>query len=354
MVSLLIGLPLLTAYYIVDPAFYSSALIPYLAVSAIITLYIVWKSQTSLPKTNAVRLKSSTIISKLNSLSVYFVMGLVTATVVIFGALRFLIYRYYPSTPPQVGNLLDGSFYPADYLSAAYIALLIVASILIASRLIYASFPVLGRIFEERKYLFMGTLMTLSFAVVYLLLVNFILIQGVNTTSGVADIPPPDAPYPFVHIFTAGIQQPFLNMVYIPYATVQLSPELNILIVPFEVIFAVALSFLVASNVVMSHYLISNSGLACSTRGAVLSTGGSILGLTATCPTCLVPTFISVIFGGVVAAEAVYSNIYGVVIPPVLSIATLVLSLAYLSRQIKKRTESALQGRQSIQSKIMT
>ncbi|MGI0086011.1 MAG: hypothetical protein ACREBQ_13105, partial [Nitrososphaerales archaeon] len=41
MASLLIGLPLLTAHYIVDPGFYAAALIPYLAISAIIAMYII-------------------------------------------------------------------------------------------------------------------------------------------------------------------------------------------------------------------------------------------------------------------------------------------------------------------------
>lgn len=342
MVALLIGLPLLTAYYSVNPAFYLDVVIPYVIVSVIITLLIIRRSQGKVATggiPSYTKFAKSTLISRFNSFSVYYVMGIVSLTVLIFGALRFLIFHYYPSSPPQVGNLLGGSYYPADLLSTAYLLLLALSCILVAGRLIFSAFPVLLRIFKVRKYVLMGVLMSLSFAFVYLLLVNFILIQGLNTTSGVADVPPPDAPYPFIHVFTVGIQQPFLNLVYIPYATVQLSPELNLLVVPFEVVFVVALSFLVASNVVMAHYLISNSGLACSTKGALLSTGGSILGLTATCPTCLAPTFISVIFGGVVAAEAVYSNIYGVILPPVLSIATLLVSLVYLSRQLKKRTE---------------
>jgi hypothetical protein len=80
------------------------------------------------------------------------------------------------------------------------------------------------------------------------------------------------------------------------------------------------------------------SGFKCCTRGTAMSTGGSILGLTATCPTCLVPTFVSVIFGGITVGEAAYSNIYGAVLPPILSVATLLASLAYLSKSVKTRT----------------
>ena len=343
MVSLLIGLPLLTAHYIVDPGFYTAALIPYLAISAIITVYIIRSSQGTGRKIVPVAYEMNspprtTFISKFNSLSTYFEMGVVSLMVAAFGAMRFVINSYYPSPPPQTGNLFAEMPHAADFLSAAYLLLLLAACILVFSKIVYSSFPVLGKILSGRKYALMAVVMSVSFAFVYLLLVNQILIQGINTTSGIGEVPSPGNVYPFAHVFTVGIQQPFLNLVYIPYAIVQLSPQFNLLFVPFEIVFTVILALLVASNVVMAHYLISNSGLACSTKGAVLSTGGSILGLTATCPTCLVPTFVSVIFGGVVAAEAVYSNIYGVVLPPVLSVGTLILSLVYLSRMIKKRT----------------
>lgn len=348
MASLLIGLPLLTAHYIVDPGFYTAALIPYLATSAIITMYIIRRSQgidrKIVPQAahgmTAVH-NGSNFILKMNSISGYFALGVVSMMVAMFGAMRFVIDSYYPSPPPQTGNLFAGQPQTADLLSTAYIVLLIIACILGFSKIVYSSFPVLGKILSERKYALMATVMSVSFAFVYLLLVNQILIQGVNTTSVIGEVPSPGNVYPFAHVFPVGIEQPFLNLVYIPYVLVQFSPQLNLLIVPFEIVFTVILSLLVASNVVMAHYLISNSGLACSTKGAILSTGGSILGLTATCPTCLVPTFVSVIFGGVVAAEAIYSNIYGVVLPPALSVATLVVSLVYLSRMIKTRTGTA-------------
>ena len=349
MASLLIGLPLLTAHYIVDPGLYTATLVPYLAVSAIITVLIIRRSQAlsgeNLPAP-AYRMNptssSSSFVLKFNSLSTYVTMGFLSLLVVFFGAMRFILDSYYPSPPPQIGNLLAGMPKPMDILGTGYLLLLLVFCILGVSKLVYSMFPVLRTILSQRKYAFMGTIMSVSFAVVYLLLVNQILIDGVNTTGGIAEVPSPGNVYPFAHVFTVGIQQPFLNLVYIPYAVVQFSPYVNLLIVPFEIVFTIVLSLLVASNVVMAHYLISNSGLACSTKGAVLSTGGSILGLTATCPTCLVPTFVSVIFGGVVAAEAVYSNVYGVIIPPIVSVATLILSLIYLSREIRKRTGLAI------------
>jgi hypothetical protein len=345
MVTLLIGLPLLTAYEIVNPAFYQVALVPYLVACATIAFLIMRKSQvvdgriissrgSGMPSGH----KSKNLILKLNSIPPYFALGILTLLVIIFGVFRIIVYSYYPYPPPQIGNLLTGAPTIVDLLGASYIVLLIVAAIIGVSKLVFTSFPLLRKILSEKKYALMATGMSVSFAAVYLLLVNQILVEGLNTPPGIGEVPSPDNIYPYIHVFSLGIQQPFLNMVYIPYATVQFSPSFNLLLVPFELVFTVILSLLVASNVVMAHYLISHSGLACSVKGTVLSTGGSILGLTATCPTCLVPTFVSVIFGGVVAAEAVYSNIYGVVIPPVVSVATLILSIVYLSKTIKKRT----------------
>ncbi|MHB8565470.1 MAG: hypothetical protein ACYC7D_04710 [Nitrososphaerales archaeon] len=334
MVALLIGLPLLTAYYFVNPGFYVSVVGPYLGISVIGTLYIIRRSlgNNGRPVSDFIGASPtggvnslSGFIAKCNSVSPYLIMGLGSAMVAVFGVMRFMIISYYPYPPPKT----------ADYLGGAYITMLIALSIFGFSRVIYSSFPVLKTILAEKRYAFMAIVMSLSFAFVYLLLVNQLVIAGLNTIGSVAS---PGNVYPFIHVFTVGVQQPFLNLVYIPYVLVQISPQVNLLIVPFEMIFTVLLSLLVAANVIMAHYLISNSGLRCSTKATFLSTGGSMLGLTATCPTCLVPTFVSVIFGSVVAAEAVYSNIYGVVLPPVLSVLTLVLSIIYLSRMIKKRT----------------
>lgn len=345
MISLLIGLPLLTAYEIVNPSFYRIVLIPYLVLSALVSLLMIWRSQGIGRRIDpyggygtSFHAEARTFVSRFSSMSSYYTLGVLTLLVVVFGAFRETVYSTYPYPPNQIGNLLAGHPTIVDALGVSYIVLLIVASLLGVSKLIYASFPLLRRILSERKYALMAMTMAASFAAVYLLLVNQILIEGLNTPSGIGEVPSPNNVYPFVHLFSLGIQQPFLNMVYIPYMIVQFSPSVNLLLVPFELVFTTVLSLLVASNVVMAHYLISNSGLACSVKGTVLSTGGSILGLTATCPTCLAPTLVSVIFGGVIAAEAVYSNIYGVLLPPILSVVTLVVSIVYLSKAINKRT----------------
>lgn len=331
MTALLFGFPLLTAYYGgaaygANLSFYFDMLIPYLVVSAVLTMAIllrpVLRGGSSIDPIQSTA--PSTFMGRFNSLPVYLTMAFFSATVVVFGIMRYLVYSAYPYPAPPV----------ASDLGSVYIVLLIVTSIFGFTRLIYRGFPALRGIFQQRGYAAMAAVLSVSFATVYLILVNQILIAGFNVP---ANLPPPSSTYPFEYTFTAGVEQPLLNMVYLPYAIVQLTPQINLLIIPFEMVFAVLLSLLVASNVTLSYYLISRSGLKCSTTSTTMSSFGSVLGLTATCPTCLVPTIVSVLFGGVAAATAAYSNVYGATLPTVISISTLLVSLVYLTRTIRKR-----------------
>jgi hypothetical protein len=325
MVSLLFGLPLLTAYYNVDSGFYFRVLLPYLLVSLVLTVAILLRpAPVGDPDLDAAGGRTSDFLEVLNRIPVIFVMCLITSTVVTFGLLRYLVYSSYPYPPPAV----------ASDIGSVYLFLLLLAAIFGVSRVVYWAFPVLKIVLGARKLAVMSVVLALGFFLVYLLLVNQVLIQGFNVSENVAT---PTNSYPYAFTFTVGIEQPILNMIYLPYAVVQLSPEVSLLIIPFEVVFAVALSVLVSANVVMSYFLISKSGLRCSTPGTAVSALGSVVGLTATCPTCLVPTLVSVIFGGITAAEEVYSNVYGAVLPPVLSLVTLLASLIYLNRTIRSR-----------------
>lgn len=332
MVSLLFGLPLITGYTFVNSQFYVYALIPYLAVTVSITVLLLFLSRgkpNGLPDLGADDRRTlpmaSAFLSKFSSLSIYVIMTLATVMVIFYSAMRILIFSAYPYPPSAL----------ASFFGAAYVILLIAVSILAFARITYRTFPVVALVLKERRYALTAIILSVSFAVVYLLLVEQIVIIGYNEPPGV---PPPLGQYPFSYIFTAGPQDPLVSLVYIPYILIQISPLVSIFVVPFEMIFATILSLLTSSTVVLGYYLIENSGLKCCARGTIMSTGGSILGLTATCPTCLVPSFVSVIFGGITAAEIAYSNIYGAILPPVLSISALFLSLAYLSKKVKNET----------------
>ncbi len=336
MAMLLFGLPLLTVYYGVNSTFYFLALIPYFIVAIVVTVVLLLLSRgnyaipSSVPPHNN-RAAAATFIARFNAIPPYAILGLASITVVSFAAMRVLVASAYPYPPPPLAGTIGG----------IYVALLTITTVIGFSRVVYHFFPALRGILQARKYALMSIILSVTFALVYLLEVNQIVITGY----GAADyIPSPSNAYPFAYVFTAGIQQPFINLVYMPYILIQLNSLINLLIVPYEMVFATILSLLVASNVVMAHHLISNSGLKCSTKGATLSTAGSLVGMCATCPTCLVPAFITVLFGGIAAAEAVFSNIYGVVLPPVISVAALLISLVYMSRTIKRRTPILMPG----------
>jgi hypothetical protein len=327
MAMLIYGLPLLTAYANVNSTFYSFILIPYIAMLLSMALKLILISRANAddpPKIEGQKSKENSFISRLNSISPYFVISSVSLATISYSVMKFLANSTYPYPPPHM----------AEIFGVAYIVLLVVSSILVLARVIYLSFPILSRILMESKYASMASVCAATFAIVYLLLVGQIVVIGYNEPWAV---PPPNGLYPFFYVFTVGPQQPFINFIYTPYLLVQITPMISVFIIPFEMIFAPLLALLTASNITMTYYLIKNNGLRCCTKGTVMSTGGSILGLTATCPTCLIPSFVSVIFGGITAGEAVYSNVYGAVLPPILSVATLFLSLAYLSKSIKEK-----------------
>lgn len=331
MVDLLLVLPLLTGYYNTNPLLFYWALVPYLA-SVVLVVALLLRPQTNLENTDLAESAPSrsgwegkSWIIRFNSIPRYLVYGFAISALLLFVVIESLVESSYPSVVP---------LHVLDYLGAAYIITLSIASIAGLSRIVLRALPVLRNVLEERKYSFLAIGFAVSFCLIYLLLVNQIVISGYNT-QGTA---PSFLGYPSWFAMSPAVNNFFIYLVYLPTLIVQISPTVSLIVIPFEVVFATLLSLLVASTVVMAHYLIFRSGLSCSTRGTAMSTGGSILGLTASCPTCLFPTFVSVLFGGVSATVISFSNLYGVVLPPVLSVAILILSAWYLQKTIRNRT----------------
>ena len=328
MASLLFGLPLLTAYTFVDSVFYVYVLIPYLGAVVLISLLLLLLSRgkSNFHSFRPVELSGALrFISRFNSISISVVSSLVILLVICYAGMRLGIGSAYPYPPPTTASLLG----------AAYVILLIIVLVLALPRILCRAFPIIVTILKERKYALMAIILSIVFVAVYLLLVKQVVIIGYNEPS---NVPPPVGKYPFIYVFTVGPQQILASSIYIPNILIQLNPFVTIYVIPFEMIFAVVLSLLTSTAVVLGYYLVENSGLKSCARGSVMSTGGSILGLTATCPTCLVPSFVSVIFGGITTAEVAYSNVYGAVLPPIVSVATLILSLIYLSKKVKGAT----------------
>jgi hypothetical protein len=348
MASLLLGLPLLAAYYNVNPSLFYVSLTPYLALTAMITLFLLWRSRKAAKGYPSAELSEKALrelypgeppsgrksfIAAINSkIPASVIVSLVAFTILLFAITRWLVESVYPYPAPAAVN----------YLGWVYIASLAISSILGFSRFLYSKFTLLRQVLDRKKYAFLATVISVCFATVYSLVVNGLLIVGVNTQGTTPSL---SGAYPFVYPpMVPGTLNPLVDLVYMPTGIVQLSYSFNLIIIPFEVVFTALLSLLVGASVAMAHYLISANGLRCTTKGAALSTTGSILGLTATCPTCLVPAFVTAMLYSLGAAstslsQVATSNIYGVTLPPVLSLATLMLSLVYLSRAIRKNLQ---------------
>src|SRR5487761_1173873 len=82
-VALLFGLPLLTAYYDVNPTFYVWALVPYLVATVSVAIFLIFRSQRRvLLRTNSfvTSMTDNRRIAKFSSLPSYFLSGLVGLT----------------------------------------------------------------------------------------------------------------------------------------------------------------------------------------------------------------------------------------------------------------------------------
>ncbi|MHB8567124.1 MAG: hypothetical protein ACYC7D_11400 [Nitrososphaerales archaeon] len=345
MATMLFGLPLLVGYYGFDYEYLLHVFVPYLIISSVAILFLVINARRmrreckttattkpfefySSPTSDSNEHKNSAP-GAFGKIPNWLILVLAVPTLILFSVLTFISKASYPFPPPL--NIITP-------LAGVYFVILIVTSIVAFPRILLWAFPILKQILADRKCALTALIFALFFAVVYLLLVNQIIIAGYNVGLTVpASLL--GRGYPNALAMTpAAVNHPLLDLVYLPTLLVQLSPQINLILIPFEMVFVTLLSLLVASNVTMAYYLASSkSALSCSTKGTALSTGGSFLGLTATCPTCLAPTIVSVVFGGASTAATIFSNFNGVVLPPVLSVAILLLSTAYLSRTIRKR-----------------
>ena len=175
-----------------------------------------------------------------------------------------------------------------------------------------------------------------------LILVKQIVITSFNTPPG-NNVPPPNGIYQIFSATTAGPApgSQLESAVYIPQFIVQLNQLFNLIIMPFEFAFAIALSILVGCSVALALYLISRTSSNSCYTGATVWGLGSFFGFTATCPSCLAPTLVSVLSGGVSAtAPTFYTHLTGVLLPPIVSVFALLVGLAILDYQAGRRLNS--------------
>jgi hypothetical protein len=246
-----------------------------------------------------------------------------SAGVILFASMRYLLAASYPYPSAVAGTVGE-----------AYIASVAVAALLGFPALVTSGFGVVRNALHENGFRLLAFCAGAAYFLTYEIMVNEIVITGYNAPPG--NFVPSPAGYPALYVFTSGPSpsNPLEMAIYVPYVLVQLNDTFNFIFQPFEIIFAVLLSTLVAANIVATLHRIklsSRIGGACSTA-ATVSGIGAFLGYTATCPSCLAPTLVSVIFGGFSGVQAAFSNLYGAILPPLVSTMALSLSLLVLNR----------------------
>lgn len=325
--SLMFGLPLLISYYAVSQggALAFASVSAYLAASFAVGLLLLLRRGKPRGPDSAAPPEgrpgpAGAAVRKWPVAALIFA----TAAVASFGSMKALVAASYPYPSAS-----------ADIAGGVYVLALGAAAVIGVPYLVMAVFPFLRTPFSERRLRLTAYVVGALYFVTYELLVNEIVITGYNTAPG-NFVQSPLGVYPWAYVFTSGPSpgSTVETAIYTPYVLVQFNQFVNFIFQPFELALAVAMSVLVASAVVATYNLVRRSermGGACS-ASATLSGVGAFLGYTATCPSCLAPTLVSVVFGGLATVQAVYSNLWGAVVPPVVSVVALSFSLYAVGR----------------------
>lgn len=333
-ISLIFGLPLLTSFYAISflPNYATVFLVPYLLVCVIVGILILrfGRSRHSHADFEESSIKIQPV-PKSNDWLLFAALTFGTVAVASYGGMKYFLAHAYPSIS-QSANVAG-----AIYLVSTSIAVLL-------------GFPAfLERVFPSVRsalkmktrgisYSKIAVLVGIAYFVTYLLLVNQIIITGFNTQPG-NFVSSPNGVYPYAFVFTQGPPPSATveSLVYIPYVLLQINPYVNFIFQPFEMLFAIAMSTLVAVTFVLTMYFIRRTAWHSCATGAAASGLAGFLGLTATCPSCLAPTLVSAFFGGLSATvQSSYSNLSGVVLPPIVSIASLLAATIYLDYRTKR------------------
>lgn len=332
MASLLFGLPLFSSFYPVqygENAFFRF-LLPYIA-AAIIGGFVVLVLAARRENRKIAQIEVANSVPRKESSYLLGYVALGSGTVAVFSYWLMTYYDVisFPS-PSSTPSIIAGSFYLVSLSLAVACGLPFILT---------RAFPSIRVALASRGALRIAVILAIGYFFTYLILVNQFIITSFNTPPG-NYVPPPNGVYPFASAITAGPApgSQLESAVYVPLFTVQLSTFFNVIMMPFEFAFAIALSILVAYSVALALHLISRSSSNSCYTGATVSGLGSFFGFTATCPSCLAPTLVSVLSGGVSATAPVfYTNLTGVLLPPIVSIFALLAGLVILDYQAGRR-----------------
>jgi hypothetical protein len=333
--AFLFGLPLLSSLYFVQYSEYSliKYLIPYCLISLTIGVVLLSRGNRKTAfseKDNATQPSAEKeILSSESFRLAYIALFFATLGLVSYWLMKYFVDVAYPSP----------NSYAAGIAALVYLVSIALAAATGIPFLLLRLFPVLRSAVDfDKRYATLAVLVGVSYLFTYLIVVNQVIITGFNTPPG-NYVPSPSGSYPFAFVFTAGPPPDSLvaSAIYVPQVLLQLNQYFNLVVLPFEVLLGVVLSAFVAATVIITLYLIKDSSRHSCLTGATVSGLGGFFGFTATCPTCLVPTLISVLFGGVSSTvPSLYSHLAGVILPPLLSIASLSVGLTILDYQATK------------------
>jgi hypothetical protein len=328
------GLPLLISFYEVQ--YYPSSLldyvVPYVLVSLIVGVLLIRGVMPSKLSKDGPGNRTTEIFQtakKSGYRNAVVALAFATLSVFSYWIMRHYVEIAYPDPSSSIASIAAIIYLVSIAISCAFgVPFLLTHTV-----------PLLERAFStDKRYTRIAAVVGMLYFLTYLILVNQVIITGFNTPPG-NFVPSPTGSFPFGFVFTSGpppnsaIESSF----YVPQIVLQLNQYVNLLILPFEIIFATILSALVAAIVVATLYFIKRTSNASCLTGMTFSGLGGFFGFTATCPTCLVPTLISVFFGGLSASvPSIYSHLSGVILPPIVSLFALVSGLAILNWQSKK------------------
>ncbi len=255
--ALMFGLPLLSSFYLVSYLPYSlvKIIVPYLIATVLVGVVILFWRRSNNNAPDKLPTQSLDLVGD-NSRGRSYKWGYIslffgTLSVVSYWSLRYFVDTSFPS--PNSGYAgIAGLFYLVSVSLAAAFGI---------PFLLMQVFPTLRTSFRSRSSLKkIAVIMGASYFIIYLLLVNQIVITGFNTPP-FNFVPSPSGSYPFAYIFTSGPSpnSALESAFYVPQITIQLSPLVNVLLMPFELVLAIILSTLVSASIVITYTMIKNA-----------------------------------------------------------------------------------------------
>jgi len=132
---------------------------------------------------------------------------------------------------------------------------------------------------------------------------------------------------------------------YFPMATIRLTENLSVLLIPLNLILAVSVSLLVGFNIVLNVYALQLARAQARRKISAVSTMGALSGLFIGCPTCAGGLFSAILGFGTGTAVSILAPFQTLFI--LMSLPVLVLTSILLLRNVRNSVSCELKDRQA-------